>query len=282
MDRNWILCVGETTNARLSVYELQGKQLLLQSEQTDYGAQVFVANYDSGSVSVIDLFQDGRLSSTHTIAFRREGVGKVAARQEKSHAHQVIPSPDSKHVYVCDLGCDAIHVLSVGQTAQYALHRSSITVPAGSGPRHLVFHQNRAFVTMELSCEVQAFRWDGVSLFAQGEPVRLSPPGRHLETLAEVALSPDGQFLYVSCRGDPHEDAIALLRVCHGELGKVEYFPSGGCVPRHFSLSPDGKWLAVANQGSGSLVLLERDEKTGRLNIVSTHRSTLINYAGFH
>jgi 6-phosphogluconolactonase (cycloisomerase 2 family) len=34
----------------------------------------------------------------------------------------------------------------------------------------------------------------------------------------------------------------------------VDRQPSGGQTPRHFSLSPDGRFLLVANQDSGNLV----------------------------
>ena len=54
---------------------------------------------------------------------------------------------------------------------------------------------------------------------------------------------------------DPDPDAPTL----------VQHTPSGGKTPRHFSLSPDGRFLLVANQDAGNLVRFAVDPDTGRL-----------------
>ena len=38
-----------------------------------------------------------------------------------------------------------------------------------------------------------------------------------------------------------------------------------GDHPREFALSPNGKFLLIANQMSNAIVVLERDVKTGKL-----------------
>jgi 6-phosphogluconolactonase len=41
--------------------------------------------------------------------------------------------------------------------------------------------------------------------------------------------------------------------------------PTAGDWPRNFSLDPTGRWLLVANQRSGSVIVFARDQKSGRL-----------------
>lgn len=191
-----------------------------------------------------------------------------------------MPAPDEQHVYVCDLGADQIHVLAVGERANNATLKQSIKVPDGSGPRHLVFFEEMAYVVMELSLEVQAYSWDGSLLFPQGDPVQVKPPNKRTETLAEIAVTPDGRFVYVSCRGDPEQDVLAVLPRTT-PWGMPSFYPCGGRVPRHFSMSPDASWIVVANQGSETLSLLARDPNSGAVDLISSHAVGPINYAGF-
>ena len=46
--------------------------------------------------------------------------------------------------------------------------------------------------------------------------------------------------------------------------------PTGGETPRHFSLSPDGRLLFVANQGSNTVVPFAIDAATGIPAAVAT------------
>jgi 6-phosphogluconolactonase len=47
--------------------------------------------------------------------------------------------------------------------------------------------------------------------------------------------------------------------------------PTGGDWPRNFSLDPTERWLLVANQNSGSIVVFTRDPESGRLT-ATPHR----------
>lgn len=228
-------------------------------------------------MSVVDLLPDGALGAAHVIRFTRSGTGPVAARQDKSYAHQVMPAPDGRHVYVCDLGADRIHILRVGARAADAKHVDSVAVRDGSGPRHIAFDGDMAYVVMELSLEVQAYVRDASGMLVpQGPPVAACA-GPGARTLAEIVVAP--QRVYVSSRGDPVEDHIGVFcRAPSGALSHLQWHPSGGRVPRHFSASADGRYLAVANQGSETLAILDAE----RLAVLAQHRVGPINYAGFH
>jgi 6-phosphogluconolactonase len=257
-------------------------------------ARLFVANYMSGSASVMTLAKDGlplHQDPEYVYEFSRDGrgVGPIKTRQDKAYAHDVVASPDGVWVYVCDLGSDRIHRIRAATQQQkcdqtsYDSKQSTI-LPDGSGPRHLAFYRNRsdgrqfAYLSNELSCTVVAFEQhpDSGALEKIGSAVSALPEGvspggnendgpAHL--LAEVAVSKDGKFVYVSDRADPKEDYITIFKRSNvdGTLSIVKRVKCGGSMPRHFSLSPDDRYMAVANRFSNKVVILQRDPHTGDL-----------------
>jgi 6-phosphogluconolactonase len=85
-------------------------------------------------------------------------------------------------------------------------------------------------------------------------------------TTAEIAVHPNGRFVYGSNRG---HDSIAVFRVDGGgALTLVQYQSTRGQTPRHFALDPTGRWLIAANQQSGTLAVFSIDQNTGRLSPV--------------
>ena len=77
--------------------------------------------------------------------------------------------------------------------------------------------------------------------------------------------APDGKFLYVSNRGKANEILVYAINPGNGELTEVQRRSVEGDHPREFALSPNGKFLLIANQMSNEIVVLERDRSTGKL-----------------
>src|SRR6202012_3809258 len=84
-------------------------------------------------------------------------------------------------------------------------------------------------------------------------------------TAAELAVSPDGLFLYASNRG---EDSLVVfsIRQKDGKLDLVQRISCGGKAPRHFTLDPTAQWLICGNQDSATVAIFHRDAATGKLN----------------
>lgn len=62
-------------------------------------------------------------------------------------------------------------------------------------------------------------------------------------------------------------DAIATFAIDQhtGHLDFKQLFPSGGMVPRQFSVNKAGDQVAVGLQSDGRVVVISRDVKTGLL-----------------
>ena len=80
---------------------------------------------------------------------------------------------------------------------------------------------------------------------------------------AGIKLSNDGRFLYASNRG--HNSIATFAIAKDGTLTLINHITSGGIWPRDFTLSPDNKFLIVANQFDNNVVVFKRNEELGTL-----------------
>lgn len=84
------------------------------------------------------------------------GKSTNSQRQDKSHIHATVFTPDEKYLLFTDLGSDQIRFAEFDSTKSQPLklsEKSDYKTVDGSGPRHLVFHPNKkyAYCIEELS-----------------------------------------------------------------------------------------------------------------------------------
>jgi len=233
------------------------------------GKWLAAANYRTGSISVFPVAEDGKLGRGVS-AVQHSGSGKDMTRQEGPHTHSVHFSPDNRFLLASDLGLDKIMVYRFDST------RGALTpnnppfakLAPGSGPRRLSFHPNGRFVYQvnELNSTLTVFAFDrDAGSLREIETVSTLPKDYSgANSAAEVAVHPDGSYLYASNRG---QDSIAVFAIkdegAHLEL--VEHVLTQGRTPRHFAQDPTGNFLIAANQHSGVILGFRIDRKTGKL-----------------
>lgn len=242
------------------------------------GKNALVANYGSGSASVIPIRPDGSLAEP-TGFVQHTGSGPNPKRQQGPHAHSINVSPDDRFAFVADLGADKIMIYKLD------VEKGTITANAppfaklkpGAGPRHFAFAPDgrHAYVINELGCTVTAFAYDAASgALTEIQTVPTLPEAFDgSNTCAEVRVHPNGRFLYGSNRG---HDSIAVYRINRrkGTLTIVEHETADIKTPRNFNVDPTGKFCLVANQGSDSVVVFRINPKTGALEPTG-HRTTI-------
>jgi 6-phosphogluconolactonase len=230
---------------------------------------VLVANYGSGSASVIPIKSDGKLGEP-TGFVQHAGSSVNPRRQKGPHAHSINVSPDDRFAFVADLGIDKIMIyrLDVEKGTINANSPGFAKVRPGAGPRHFAFGPKGkyAYVINELDCTVTAFAYESASgALTEVQSITTLPHAFDgSNSCAEVRVHPSGKFLYGSNRG---HDSIVVYRVdpAKGTLTFVEHERADIKTPRNFNIETTGKFCLVANQGGDSVVVFRINQKTGAL-----------------
>lgn len=206
----------------------------------------------SGVVSVLPIADDGSLRAPCHV--------EVPTGDRRAISHHASTCDDE--VVVTFLGLGEIRGYRVGPEGSLTLGWTANADDPKAGPRHLVRHPAGPwFVSDELGSTVSVYlrdqagdvQWSGSVPASRVEPIPGDP-----NRPSELALSPDGRFLYVANRGADTVAAFAVdgPRLCH--LGES---PTGGVRPRHFALV--GSRLYVANERSAQITTLILDSRNG-------------------
>ncbi|MEO7932104.1 MAG: lactonase family protein [Chthoniobacterales bacterium] len=230
------------------------------------GRVLFAANYSSGSLAAFPLEKDGSIGARSAF-IQLTGSGPNPKRQTSPHAHGIYCDPAEKFVYVTDLGTDRVWIYRLNADDATLIPLEPGTLPPGSGPRHLAFAGNRIYVNGEMGLGVTLLQRDADTGTLQTGPTTAAfPSGMEVPSnadTAEVVVHPNGKFLYLSTRGYSSFSSFAIAP--DGLLTLLQNIPSPVQGPRHFSLSPDGRWLIAAGQRDHRAAVCSIDPATGKI-----------------
>jgi 6-phosphogluconolactonase len=242
------------------------------------GQYLFSASYTSGNFQVFPINGDGSIGNiTDNFQSVGNGTGPNPARQEGSHAHQILTDLDGNHVFGVDLGADKVNIWNLDPSAG-VLNPNTVPfagIASGSGPRHMALHPDRqhAYVLSELVSSVTVFTYDPVrAAFIWQQTISALPPDfTGTNTAAEIRIHPSGRFLYTTNRG---HDSVAMFEIEPetGELEMIGWESTRGQWPRGMNIDPSGTFLYAANQNTDNIAVFRIHPVTGRLKF-----STLVN-----
>ena len=280
-DRKHVYSVSEGSVGTISAYSFDastGQLIYLNSVSSSGEAPcyvsidnknkfVFVGNYVGGSVTAIPINADGSLNP-NIQSIQHEGKS-LLPNQEKPHVHAAVLSDDNRYLFVPDLGTDKVNIYSVDISKPKPLTAADpafVTMAPGGGPRHFTFHPNGkyAYLIHEMTGQVTAYDYANGKLKAK-QIITLPPAGFTGKIdAADIHVSPDGQFLYASLRGNLNELGICSIDK-KGKLTFIGRQSTLGKIPRNFAIDPSGNFLLVGNQDSDEIVIFKRDKKSGLL-----------------
>jgi len=229
-----------------------------------------VANYGTGSVSVLPVREDGTLGERVQLVTLPGLPGPNRIEQASSHPHQVVFDPSGRYVAVPDKGLDRVFIFSFDPAAGKLTPtvQGSAVARSGSGPRRIAFHPKLpvAFVLNEIGSSI-------VTYYLEAEhgnlrPVQILPtlPSDYTgeNTAAEIALSGGGRFVYCSNRT---HDSVAIFASDPGtgSLTSAGWVSSRGRSPRFIGFDPSCRFLYAANEQGDTVVSWLADSSTGRL-----------------
>jgi 6-phosphogluconolactonase (cycloisomerase 2 family) len=220
---------------------------------------MLVANYATGNVVSMRVSESGALAAV-SAEVKLRGENGPDPQQDGPHPHQICWSPDGALALVPDKGVDKVFALRINEDTGHLRIVSESPMPAGSGPRHMVFHPCLpvAYVVGELDRTIIAARYDAATgvlrPFARSSTV---PEDCSSGSGAGIALSADGHTLCVSNRG---HDSVAVFAVtADGTLGTPHWIAAGR-TPRFITHLPDIDRLLVAREEGHSLAVLDQPD----------------------
>ncbi|RPD57854.1 putative isomerase YbhE [Lentinus tigrinus ALCF2SS1-7] len=238
--------------------------------------QLLVANYSSGTFTAVPLTsKPPYILTAESTVIPFSGTGPNKERQEASHLHQVVEHPTSKEVFVPDLGADKTRRLVRDASGKWS-EKAVISYKAGSGPRHVAFHEDIVYTLLELTSEVSAYCLPP----HPAEPIPLdtvrtmaNPPPSPLAAdmlAAEILVPPPNAtfpnpYVYVSNRNDPDPagDTIAIFTAVgmNRKIGYVREVRSGLKHLRGMVFGgPENRWLIAGGAHGGGVKIFERTE----------------------
>lgn len=250
------------------------------------GRWLFAASYQANLVSVNALGAGGRVAPA---PLQLIPVGR--------NAHSIRVDRSNRYVYVPTLGSDQIfQFVFDAESGRLASNTPAIVqLQAGTGPRHFVTSADNRFLfaLSELLGTVTTFALDrGTGLLAEIGSASGLPPGSRLVPgaprlaataadtapprnrehdiwAADIHLTPDGRFLYISERTSSTLGAFSV----NGASGKLTYNGSTPTEtqPRGFAIDATGRYLVACGEKSETISVYAIDAASGTLSLLQRY-----------
>jgi 6-phosphogluconolactonase len=232
------------------------------------GRHLAIANYTTDSVCVLPVLADGSLGPYATLTLVDGVLGPHKVQQRGMYPHDIPLDRQGRFFYVPCKGGDCVISYRLDAKRGILVETSRAAARPSAGPRHIDFHPTKAlaYVLNELDSTITTYRQDrGTGKLAPLQTVPATPDDfTGYSTTAEIVVDRKGRNVYISNRG---HDSIGVFAIdsATGTLKPRQWVPTKGGVPRFFCLSPDQRYLYVANQGGHSIVTY-KVERDGRLS----------------
>ncbi|OWZ21270.1 hypothetical protein PHMEG_0004207 [Phytophthora megakarya] len=229
---------------------------------------VAVSNY-AGSLSLFPLNKDGTVAPESFYQAFPNGSRVVMDQQATGHIHSTRWLPNSNHVVAVDLGGDNLLQYELDTQAKTLNSLDTVVSTPGSGPRHSVLSANGdyLYVSNEISNTVGVYKINQKEALLESPIIQnvttLPSDFSNTSTVADIHLSKNGKFVYVSNRGHNSIAMYAINKV-DGTLTPLGWESTRGQTPRGFTVYDD--YLIVANQNSNDMYVFKVDENTGLLS----------------
>ena len=231
---------------------------------------IVVANHVTSSLAVLPILGSGALGEVCDLVTLSGSVGPHRVEQPFAKPHQVVFDRSGHWLAVPDKGLDRVFVFALDIASGRLVARPDATMNTreSAGPRHIAFHPCNAwaYVINELDSTLNACRFNPVSGRIEPFQVISTLPDTCVtdSRAAEIAVSPDGRWVFASNRG---HDSIGVFAIdtATGRLAPLGWQASGGRTPRFFTVGLDGPSLYVANEDSDDILELGIDPATGQL-----------------
>lgn len=200
------------------------------------GRRLLTSSYTGSTIAISPVDGEGR-------------AGEPLMVEEAMHAHCLVEAPNGL-VYATSLRGDFIQIYAFDEARSSLRPIARRAVPAGSGPRHIVFSADgkSGYLLSEFSGTLTLFDvGPETGLLTPRQSVDLLPEGEKAWA-AELRLSPGERFLYASERKTSQVFGYRLGGSREMQLVCAE--PAPEC-PRAFGFDASGRHLIALGEKSG-------------------------------
>jgi len=220
------------------------------------GRFLLSAYYNAGKAALYPIDTNGSLQPV-----------AAATVSTDVNPHAIITDPDNRFLYITNMTGNSIlqYQFNAASGMLTAIDPAVVLPPAGTGPRHLVFHGSGKYVYVvnETGNSITAYRADDISgALTEFQTISTLPAGyAGANKCADIHITPDNRFLYASNRG--HESLAAFeIDADNDSLVSVGYYNTVKS-PREFDIDPSGTYLYAAGETSGDLAWYRIDKISG-------------------
>jgi len=276
---------SETGNlTQLSKESLPDNMVYISVDQT--GRYLLSVSYTNAKIAVNPISLNGSVQS--------EPVEVISTGP---NPHSILVDRSNQFAYVPHLGNDQIKQFLFDEVTGVLTPNDPAVVYTkdGSGPRHFDFSPNNmyVYVSTETDGMVYSYKVDnktGILTEIQKisvKPSTISPEPTPAATengllemedadvpssgVADIHLTPDGKWLYVSERAQSTITAFAVDRHS-GNLTYIGNYDTEN-TPRGINIDPRGNFVIAAGQESGHVSVHAINQETGELKLLDRYES---------
>ena len=211
--------------------------------------------------------------------------------------HSILVDRSNQFVYVPHLGNDQIKQFVFDEATGVLTPNDPAVVHTkdGSGPRHFDFSPNNmyVYVSTEMDGMVYSYKLDNrTGILTEIQMISATPSKISLEPsptatedgllemedtevpnsgVADIHITPDGKWLYVSERAQSTIAAFAVDRHS-GNLTYIGNYDTEN-TPRGIDIDPRGNFVIAAGQESGHVSVHAINQETGELKLLNRYES---------
>ncbi|MDR3518850.1 MAG: lactonase family protein [Azospirillaceae bacterium] len=245
------------------------------------GKFVLAANYGTGTVAVFPILANGGVGEASDVQGNPGPLNPAQAKDSPPgqtgpsdhsgpHFHMVQADPAGRFIIANDAGRDQIvrWSLDVATGKLSAAPSPILAVEAGSAPRHFAFHPSGRIIynLQEQDGIVSVYHYDPeTAALTPMQSLSLFAPGFAGSFLgSELALSPNGRFLYAAARLVDTITVFAINR--DGSLTRSGETWTRNDYPRSFAIDPSGTFLFACNQKGNAVTTFRINPHNGALD----------------
>ena len=264
----------ECTHANLPAYcwlDKTGKYLFVAHHATEKetvktsfadGCLSSLRRQDSAALEVFSIKENGSIGPCIQMLDYSSLKSREGCRF--SHIHSVMEDPSGRFLVATDKGKSSLYTLTLSKGNKAAAEKDTegllresdcVQHPVLYRTRYTAFHPTKNY----LYCNGEdSFDIYGYSYTPEGKLTEIcccsamTEPDIEKARASEIRIHPNGKNLYAAYRSNK---TIAVMKInTDGSLLPIQTISCGGENPRGLCLSPDGRFVFVANMDSNQIL----------------------------